>query len=140
MYSIKAMALIALAVAGAAEAADLRVEVLAVPNASGKVYAAAFNNAEDFPKAGRSIAATYVQANPGTVTLEFTGLAPGTYAISVFHDQNGNERLDTNSTGTPVEPYGFSRDARGIMGPPKFADSAIALAPGGSASIRINLR
>ena len=35
--------------------------------------------------------------------------------------------LGTNPVGLPIERYGFSRDARGMMGPPKFADAAVDL-------------
>ena len=35
--------------------------------------------------------------------------------------------LDTNLLGVPQEPYGFSRDATGGMGPPDFNDAAFAV-------------
>ena len=51
--------------------------------------------------------------------------APDTIPYSVFLDRNGNEVLDTNLLGIPKEPYGFSRNARGTMGPPGFTEAAI---------------
>jgi uncharacterized protein (DUF2141 family) len=54
---------------------------------------------------------------------EFPGIAPGTYAVSVYHDENSNDKLDTNFLGIPREGVGASNNARGHMGPPKF-DSA----------------
>jgi len=44
----------------------------------------------------------------------------GVYALAVFHDRNGNKELDKNVLGVPVEPYGFSNDARGTLGPPSI--------------------
>jgi uncharacterized protein (DUF2141 family) len=61
------------------------------------------------------------------VVLVFRNLVPGTYALALFHDENGNGKLDSNALGLPTEHYGFSRDAQGVMGPPKFADAALQL-------------
>jgi uncharacterized protein (DUF2141 family) len=66
------------------------------------------------------------------VTVEFNGLAPGRYALRVFHDVNGNGALDTNVMGIPVEPFGFSNNVMGMMGPPSFDQAAFEIAPGGN--------
>ncbi|HZF83169.1 MAG TPA: DUF2141 domain-containing protein, partial [Burkholderiaceae bacterium] len=39
--------------------------------------------------------------------------------------ENGNEKVDTNVVGMPTERTGFSRDARGRMGPAAFDDAVI---------------
>ena len=52
---------------------------------------------------------------------EFTAVMPGTYAVSVVHDENSNGKLDTNFIGMPREGVGASNDAKGHMGPPKFS-------------------
>jgi uncharacterized protein (DUF2141 family) len=52
---------------------------------------------------------------------------PGEYAISVMHDENGNYKLDSNTFGIPTEKTGFSNNAKGEMGPPKFEDCKIAV-------------
>ena len=67
----------------------------------------------------------------------FAGVIPGKYAISVYHDVNGNQRLDSNMVGIPSEPYGFSRDARGKMGPPSFDDAAFEV---GKDNVNLTLR
>jgi uncharacterized protein (DUF2141 family) len=51
----------------------------------------------------------------------------GQYAVIVFDDENSNGRLDKTFWGVPTEPHGFSNDARGILGPPRFDDAAITL-------------
>ncbi len=55
----------------------------------------------------------------------FSNLAPGRYAVITFHDENGNGKLDKNVWGVPTEPYGFSNNAQGFLGPPSFEDAAI---------------
>ena len=70
--------------------------------------------------------------------LHFTGLAPGTYAIALFHDANGNGRLDTRF-GIPVEGFGFSNNPRLRFGPPGF-DAARIVVRDGASSATVNLR
>ena len=47
--------------------------------------------------------------------------------ISLFHDTNGNKKLDQGEYGIPLEKYGFSNNARGQMGLPAFKDAAFLL-------------
>lgn len=51
----------------------------------------------------------------------------GTYAVRLYHDENGNGELDTNAVGVPQEAYGFSNDARGRFGPPAFEAAAFTI-------------
>ena len=47
-------------------------------------------------------------------------LEPGNYSFRYFHDENMNEKLDTNWLGIPKEGFGFSNDPRMTIGPPSF--------------------
>jgi len=49
-----------------------------------------------------------------------TNLDPGPYTIILFHDENGNGKLDKNALGVPTEPYGFSNNVLGFLGPPAY--------------------
>jgi uncharacterized protein (DUF2141 family) len=51
--------------------------------------------------------------------IRLGGVAPGSYALAVIHDENGNGRLD-KFMGIPREGFGFSRNPRIRMGPPRF--------------------
>ena len=51
----------------------------------------------------------------------------GEYAITVYHDENGNGELDSNLFRIPREPYGFSHDARGSFGPPEYSEATFRL-------------
>ena len=48
-------------------------------------------------------------------------------AVSAYHDENDNSRLDKNSFGIPIERYGFSSNPKRGFGPPKFNEAAIDL-------------
>ena len=59
-----------------------------------------------------------------TLTLTFPAVAPGRYAIALLHDENDNGKADRALGMMPKEGYGFSRDAKVRMGPPKFDEAA----------------
>lgn len=48
-------------------------------------------------------------------------------AVSAYHDENDNSRLDKSSFGIPTERYGFSKNPKRALGPPKFGEAAIEL-------------
>lgn len=50
----------------------------------------------------------------------FNGIKSGKYGIRYFHDENLSGQMETNLFGKPVEGYGFSNNAKGLMGPPGF--------------------
>ena len=120
-------ALFAAALAGfgaRAQALDLTIEVSGARSEQGTVSAALYASAESWMK--QALRGERVAAGARTL-LVFRDLPAGTYALAVFHDANGNGKLDTNVVGMPIEAYGFSRDARGNFGPPKFDDAALAV-------------
>jgi uncharacterized protein (DUF2141 family) len=80
-----------------------------------------------------------VAADAPIVRCTYTSLAPGTYAIKVFHDMDGNGKLNTSWIGWPQEPYGFGNDAPVQMGPPAFKLAAISVG-GGERTVLVKLR
>lgn len=109
------------------QAIDLQVNIVGLRNAQGQVRVALFDRGDTFPEGDHPLAAARAKAQPGTVTTSLTGLQPGTYAVSVYHDENDNGRMDKNILGVPREGYGFSNDARATGGPPSFAKAAFTL-------------
>jgi uncharacterized protein (DUF2141 family) len=69
--------------------------------------------------------ASPIEDGRSMVVLE--ALPYGEYAISAFHDENGNERLDTGMFRIPKEPLGTSNDAKARFGPPKYEDARFQL-------------
>ncbi|MBC2839363.1 DUF2141 domain-containing protein [Robiginitalea sp. SC105] len=63
------------------------------------------------------------EAKAGSLTFTFEDVAPGTYAVSVLHDQNSNQRMDFEASGMPMEPYGMSGNDM-ALGPPTFGACA----------------
>jgi len=74
----------------------------------------------------------------GKVTVVLKGLPEGRLALSLYHDANGNGRLDMDGRGMPTEPYGFSNNAIGEYGPPTFEQSALTPVAGTPVKVRLN--
>lgn len=70
-------------------------------------------------------ASAEAKANANEVTATVTLPHSGKYAVAIFQDKNGNEKLDTNFMGIPNEPFGFSNIKSYPMGTPKFKNTAI---------------
>jgi len=99
----------------------IHVEISGLRNDKGQVLCALFSSADAFPKkADKAVARLTVKIAERQATCDFSGVAAGTYAVSVVHDENSNCKLDTNFIGVPREGVGASNDAKGHMGPPKF--------------------
>ncbi|GHU79112.1 hypothetical protein FACS1894145_2550 [Bacteroidia bacterium] len=112
----------------------LTVIVDGIKKQKGKLMIGVYNSDATFMKK------TYkgFAADVTDTTLEFTiDLPTGEYAISLYHDANGNNKLDTGIFGIPTEGYGFSNNVKGFMGPPSFEKSKFSLTD--SLIIRINL-
>ncbi len=58
-----------------------------------------------------------------SATCTFKNVPQGVYAVSIFHDENNNDKLDTGYFGIPSEPYASSMGAKGMFGPPKWNDA-----------------
>ncbi|KQY88078.1 MULTISPECIES: DUF2141 domain-containing protein [unclassified Brevundimonas] len=69
---------------------------------------------------GPAVARLAVPAD-GPVVARFDHLPAGDYAVKAFHDVNGDGRMNANPFGIPIEPYAFSNNAVGNMGPARWA-------------------
>ena len=122
--SILAIALLATAIISAQEF-KLEIEVNGFKNNNGKAKINLYNTQESFMKKGIKSVKTVLKNNKTYAV--FTDLPKGIYAVSMFHDENGNGEIDTNFIGIPTEGYGTSNDAKGFMGPPKYEDAKFEL-------------
>lgn len=113
----------------AAEAAATLTLNLDCRSPEGRVMIAVYDSQGAYDGEGAPV--RRIAAEPGQpVRLE--GLKPGRYAVKSFHDLNGNGKMDANPFGMPTEPYAFSNNARGNMGPASWSDAAFEIGPGGA--------
>jgi uncharacterized protein (DUF2141 family) len=107
---------------------SLEVTITNIPSQEGTVRVALFEGEEQFLK--KPVKTLTADVTGNSVTLLFESVSCETCAISVFHDENNNAKMDTNFMGIPTESYGFSNNARGRFGPPAFQDAKLSLKEG----------
>jgi len=92
----------------------IHVQIDGLRNDKGKVVCSLYASADGFPKdADKAKAHTSAAITDKRAVCDFAGIAPNaTYAVSVFHDENANGKLDTNFMGMPREGVGASNGAK----------------------------
>ena len=112
------------ALAQAGDPVSLTVDVEGLRNRAGVAQLALFRTADGYPQHAELAARTRtVPIELPTTVVTFDDLEPGTWALAVLHDENGNGRLDTNLLGVPKEGIGASREATRRLGEPRFEDA-----------------
>ncbi len=129
--------------ANAVNAADLEVQIPNLRSSEGSVRVALHPRGATvkFPNEAGAIAGAFRQAAVGSTRFVFTDLPPGDYAVAAFHDRNGDGKLTKNILGIPTEPYGFSNNVYGFMGPAGFEKAAVTVSADSdrlSITVRIN--
>lgn len=121
--------------------ADVTIVAVNLRNARGVVRACLTEAEKQFPSCSNP-AQSYnmVGDAEGTVTLRFSNVRPGRYAVALLHDENANGKADRAAMMIPTEGFGFSRDAKVRFGPPKFAEAAFDVPPGGKEKLTIRMR
>lgn len=111
--------------------ADLELKVENVKEPVGDLRIGVYASADDFRKKAVQEVRAPASANP--VVVRIPGLAAGDYAIALYHDRNGNHKLDSNLLGIPKEPCGFSGGARNLAGPATWEQARFSLPAEGAA-------
>lgn len=136
-YAFAAVAALSLTVlASPTLAADLEVKVHAVRSADGQVRLALYEREEGFRKEEQARQLVALPAANGEVLAVFRELPSGRYAVLVYHDENGDGKLNLRLGMFPKEGYGLSNNPK-LSGPPKFRDAAFDL---GESGARIDIR
>lgn len=118
----------------------LTVNVRLTDGAHGDVAYLIFNSPSGFPAdRNKAVRRGFLPIPAGARQMRIDAdLPPGTYAVSVYEDLNGNHKLDHNFLGIPKEPVGASNNPRARSGPPRFDDCSFHIGTT-SKSITINL-
>ncbi|MEI7942916.1 MAG: DUF2141 domain-containing protein [Candidatus Riflemargulisbacteria bacterium] len=109
----------------AVDFANLKVVFKDTRNNDGNIYVSVHNNPSTFPMQAEKALTKDVVTGKEKVIV-FKNIPYGEYAVAVFHDENGNGKMDTHIFGIPKEGVGASNNKMGF-GPPNFKDSAFML-------------
>lgn len=131
----------ALGIAAApASAGELRINFEGVRSPKGTILIGLYDSKESFDRAielsnkqgflndPQRVAGAALRVNGDLKGgIAFENIEPGSYAVILLHDEDGNGRLNKDLLGIPTESYGFSNGAHGFLGPPKFKDAAFTV-------------
>lgn len=117
---------------------SLSVRLDGFRSAEGQVLVAIFRGESGFPgDPARAWKTAVLKIHGQSAALDLAAVPAGTYGISVIHDEDGDNELDTNFLGIPKEGIGTSNNAKGRFGPPKWADAKFEVRGSTTQRIRI---
>jgi uncharacterized protein (DUF2141 family) len=103
------------------QSGDVEVRIEKLRNGKGVVHLCLTANPKHFPDCAGDPQAKKKSVSAAAVKpVTLPGIAPGAYALSVFHDENANTKFDT-FLKVPKEGFGFSRNPTVRFGAPKFS-------------------
>jgi uncharacterized protein (DUF2141 family) len=118
-----------------AQQQTLTVQITNIKNDEGQIAVALYNSEKDFMKTRYQGKTT--KSVKGEVEIVFNNIPSGSYSLSVMHDANVNEKLDSNFFGIPKEGFGFSNNAMGTFGPPSFEKAKVEVSTPKTISIAL---
>lgn len=138
----KAFAVLFFVVMGNAVCAQGKVSVTIsnIKTNKGVCRVCLFDNAAAFNGTGKPVQCVTASIQNKTAVAQFDNIANGTYAISVFHDVNNNNKLDVNFVGIPKEGYGASKNKLPFASAPDFKENQFSIKQGTHQHLPIRLR
>ena len=111
----------------AAKTGTLTVVVEGCAGDQGFAKIALANSIEGYKDSTKAFMTKKVPISKGKTMHNFKDVPFGEYAVTVYHDENSNNKLDRSFFEKPTEAYGFSNNARGIISSPDYKKAAFVL-------------
>lgn len=121
----------------AQETQKITANFIEIKSDKGKLFVALYNTKDSFLE--KPFKTAIVEIKDLKAVAVFKDIPVGEYAISAFHDENDNKKMDTNFLGIPKEHIGTSNDAKGFMGPPKYKDAKFTLTKNTNKTLTITI-
>ncbi len=115
----------------------VEVKMINFDNDKGTAMVGLYNSEENFLESGFMYKKSKIENEMATVTS--TNVPDGDYAVSCFHDEDDNGKLNMFMGMMPTEDYGTSNNAPANFGPPKWIDAKFEIKDGETKTFEINL-
>lgn len=93
---------------------------------TGRIMVALFDSEANYGGEGQPVRYAMVAAAAASKQVRFEDLPDGDYAMRAFHDIDVDGKMKTNPFGMPIEPFAFSNNAVGAMGPASWERAKFA--------------
>lgn len=120
--------------------ATVSVKAGPLRSSRGSIACRLHKSSEGFPRNPAGTVTARVKVGGTFAACSFQGLASGTYAVVIHHDENDNRKFDTNALGMPLEGYGVSNNHTHALSAPRWEESKFTLTAGEKRELEISLR
>ena len=95
---------------------SLTVNVSGLKNTKGQLIACLWATKASFPTCSKNGSAVKLKLaiSGSSMSVTFPNVTPGTYSVTIEHDEDSNGKLKTNIIGMPKEGVGVSNNPGGI--------------------------
>ena len=111
----------------AQENPSLTINISNISSTKGHLIIAVFKTDKNFLQKGSAFTNYSIVIEKDIESIKITDLPKGTYAVSLFHDENSDEECNRNFFGIPKEAFGFSNNVKPKLSAPSFNDCKFAL-------------
>ncbi len=114
----------------AQQAVTITVNIVGLKGTEGVALVTLFDSEDTWLKISKASQVIKTQITGKTLTVTFKGVKPGTYGVSVVHDENKNNEMDMRwfPYPKPKEGAAASNDPVAKMGPPKWDGAKFTVA------------
>ncbi|MEP2102040.1 MAG: DUF2141 domain-containing protein [Parasphingorhabdus sp.] len=107
--------------------ATIDIAISNLRSEKGDVLICLSSNPKYFPDCRKDKSARKIKvAASDAGNVKIANVKPGTYAVALVHDENANGKMDLRLF-LPREGFGFSRNPKIGMGPPKFKSAQFTI-------------
>ncbi len=123
-----------------AQSAVLTIEITNIRFEKGWIRIGLYNHPDQFPvNPAKKYDIQKTSLREGMMEILLDDLLPGTYAISLLDDVNGNDQMDYRLVKIPGEGFGFSNNIKPKLKHPPFDHCSFQI-PEGASRIRIEMQ
>lgn len=114
----------------------ISISVSGIRSVTGQLVVCLWSERRGFPtcREGDGVPRRTYAVTGTSMRIAFPLPRAGNYAVTVFHDENRNGRLNQNFIGMPTEGVGVSGNPGGM---PRFASSLVALENGSAVPVQM---
>lgn len=111
-----------------ANTTTLEINFVQIAHPTGQIMLALFDSKEAYDSGAVPVRAIAIPVTSETATATIPNVLHGRYGFKIVHDVNGDGAMNTNPFGMPIEPFAFSNNAVGNMGPATWEAAAFDIA------------
>jgi uncharacterized protein (DUF2141 family) len=121
--------------------ATVSVKIAGFKGTEGVALITLYDSEQSWLKVPKAVQVVRAKISGATMSVDFKDVKPGTYAISVIHDENKNNELDMRwlPWPKPKEGVGVSNDPENKAGPPKW-EAAKFTVPAEGATVKATVK